>query len=68
MSDTADETSEVFVYPGPEVWGNRVVVRVGSWNYLFEKQVGGGLVFLSRDVAVLDDDDEPEPFDPAEYR
>ena len=68
MSDTVDETLEEFTIPGVNIAKNQVFIPIGAWNYLFEKQDDGSMKFLSRDVTVLSDNDEPEPFDPSEYR
>lgn len=68
MSDAPDEIPEEFLSPGPEVSGEQVIIRVGAYNYLFERNDEGELTFRSRTPIVLSDDDEPVPFDPSQYR
>ena len=68
MSDPIDETPEEFVAPGPEIAGNQVAIHVGSRTYIFERQPHGGLMLVDHYTNVFVDEDEPEPFDPSQYR
>ena len=64
-----DGTPEISIPAEYEnVVGKHVTIRVAGNNYLFEKTPHNTLIYVGFDVAVDSDDDEPEPFDPAEYR
>lgn len=68
MSDLVEETPEDFTSPGPNISKEQVVIRIGVFNYFFEKTEYGTLIYESRfPVAVVDDDDD-EPFDSSKYR
>jgi hypothetical protein len=62
------ETLEELVAHGAEVAGNEVTIRVGSFNYVFERQPDGGLKFVSGHPFAIPDDEDDKPFDPSEYR
>ena len=65
----SNETLGEFSLPGPALNRETVIVRVGSFNYLFERAPQGGLAYVSRSAVLLgDDDDDYSPFDPSEYR
>jgi hypothetical protein len=73
MSDTVEETPEVNYYPAlslPFDGTEMITVRVGSRLYLFEKdpETGECLYIRHAPSPGLSDEDEPKPFDPAEYR
>jgi len=70
LDDNAvDVTTEDFSFPGPEVAGKYTTIRIGANNYLFERTPHDTLIYVGFDVAVdTDDDDDPKPFDPSEYR
>ena len=63
----SDEAPEDFSFPGSAISREVVTVRVGSFNYLFERAPQGGLVYVSRSPAFSGDDDY-NPLDPSEYR
>lgn len=63
-----DENPEDFVAPGPEVAGGEAVLRIGRYNYIFER-FGNALIYRSRTPAAeIPDDEDDEPFDPSQYR
>jgi hypothetical protein len=68
MSDPVDETPEGFSSPGPNIAKEQTVIRIGAYDYLFERTPDGTLIYESRFPVAVADDDEPEPFDPLEYR
>jgi hypothetical protein len=70
MSDQVDETPEDFTIPGPEIAGKQLTIRIGSYNYHYERHDSGTITFHSRSpiAIVTPDDEDPEPFNPEEYR
>lgn len=65
----SNETPEEFSFPGSEVVGDWVTIRIGSYNYHYERHDSGTLTFHSRSpIAIVIDEDEDKPFDPKEYR
>jgi hypothetical protein len=68
MSDEVEAKPEEFLLPHDG--GSRIItVRVGSFNYLFERTLHGSLIYVSRSpVPDLVDDDVDKPFDPSQYR
>ena len=62
----SDEIPEEFSSP---VAGEEVIIRVGVFNYVFEKTPHDTLIYKSRyPAASLPDDEDDKPFDPSEYR
>lgn len=70
MSDSTHETLGEFCLPGPDISGEQVTVRVGTFNYCFEKNGDGDLSYAGRcPIEMVDDDDDDEkPFDSSERR
>lgn len=67
MAD-AQESHDGLDAPGPDIAGAQVSVRVGAFNYYFEKNEDETLSYAGRYPIDMVDDDDEKPFDPSEYR
>ena len=69
MIDPIAFPTEEFAAEDIDVSGSEVIIRIGSFNYIFELVPQVGLAYISRSAVLLgDDDDDYNPFDPSEYR
>lgn len=68
MSDTVEVPTEEFGEDDITDAGQKVTIHIGAFNYFFEKTPHGTLIYLNRYPVNVVDDDDPEPFDPSEYR
>jgi hypothetical protein len=64
VSDTEEFSSPATAV----VMGNDVVIRVGAFDYTFERTPHDTLIYKSRYPATPVEDDDEETFDPAKYR